>query len=342
MQAMRKVLVSIIIVNYNTKSLLLQCLDSISKYSNQTIIEVIVVDNASTDGSIETLKSNYKDIVLIENTSNIGFSRANNIGIRIAQGNYLLLLNSDTILLKDSIEPLVSFLDDHPDVSIVGPKLLNADMSLQRSWFNFPSSFKTFCHIVEISKLFYKLVNFESIVPIFLRSKFPAFMQRNINNSIRVDYLLLACLMVRRNVFDQIGLLDENLFFYHEDCDLGYRARANNLSIFYCPRAQIIHIGGSTSSKFKLPAYRSYFKSLVYVVSKHENVVTAYGMRLFIVIGMLIRVGMCFFGFYRDINKIGVYKSEDYLCKNERPKIVDVLTNYFQIISDIFIAKPQK
>lgn len=340
MQQCERIDLSIIIVNYNTKELLVQCLDSIFKHNKLAdTTEIIVVDNASGDGSVDAVKNKFQGVLLVENTKNTGFSCANNMGTRIANGRYLLLLNSDAIILPDSIERLVQFLDDHPDIAIVGPKLLNTDMTLQRSWFNFPSPFKTLCHILEVSKIIYKLVNYEASIPSFAKRKLPAFMMRNIDEPIKVDYLLLACLMIRRNTFDKIGLLDENLFFYHEDCDLGYRAKTNKMSIFYYPNAQVIHVGGSSSSKFKLPAYRSYFKSLIYVVSKNENIFMAYTMRLFIVIGMLTRAVLCFIGFYRDINKIGIYKSADISGKYERPGFFEILSCYFMIAVDCLRLK---
>lgn len=325
--------VSIIIVNYNTVDLVLQCLNSIYVNCKQDNFEIIVVDNASHDGSTEAIKNNYPNVILVENTRNEGFSKANNTAITLARGTYLLLLNSDTIVLPGALELLVQFLDVRNDVAAVGPKLLNADMSLQRSWFDFPSSLKTFCNITGLSKVLYRFAKaFSKLSFIFYHNK-PAFMITNVIEPMRVDYLILACLLIRRELIDELGMLDENLFFYHEDCELGYRLKSYHRNIYYNPSAEIIHFGGSSSSNYKLETYRENFKSLLYVMSKYNNMLNAVTIRVAIISGMLIRLFLSTFGMYRDIDKVSIYNNASDATASKL-KMSDVNKTYIQIIKD--------
>jgi GT2 family glycosyltransferase len=329
--------VTIIIVNYNTKVLLQQCLKSIYEAQSDIVFETIVIDNASKDESTVLVREHFPQVVLIENPTNSGFSKANNTGSRIARGRYLLLLNSDTIVLPGAIDKLVKFMDDREDVAAVGPMLLNEDGTLQRSWFNFPSIFKTFCHIAGFSRLIYKLANFDSIARFFQTVGKQAFMIKEVHKPMQVDYLLLACLLIRREVYASIGLLDENLFFYHEDCELGYRAYKKHLNVYYLPDSRIIHLGGSSSSKYILKTYREYFRSLIYVFSKHEGMINTLLLRIAIIIGMLFRSFFWLFGGYRNIRKVGIYQSTTSPIQDDsNPSAKEVLFTYFKIMTDSF------
>jgi len=327
--------VSIIIVNYNTRVLLQQCLESIYEARSGIAFETIVVDNASGDQSAALVRERFPRVILIENPTNSGFSKANNTGIRIARGRYLLLLNSDTIVLPGALDKLVRFMDERGDIAAVGPMLLNEDGSLQRSWFNFPSIFKTFCHITGITGIIHKLAAFDSIARFLQADGTHAFLIKEVPEPMQVDYLLLACLLIRREVFASIGLLDENLFFYHEDCELGYRIRKEQLQIYYLPDSRIIHLGGSSSSKYMLKTYREYFKSLIYVFSKHEGMINTMLLRMAIICGMLLRSLFWFFGGYRHIRKIGTYQSTGSQKQDASgPSAKEVLFTYFKIMAD--------
>lgn len=325
---------SVIIVNFNTKALLQQCLKSIYETQLSGSFEVIMVDNASKDGSIQIVREQFPQVKLIENQTNVGFSRANNIGIRIAKGRYLLLLNSDTVVLPGAIDNLVKFLEERQNIAAVGPMLLNNDESLQRSWFDFPSAFKTFSHIVELSPFLYKLANIDCIKTFFQTNRKPAFMIKQVHEPMCVDYLSLACLLIRREVFESIGLLDEELFFYHEDCELGYRAYKKHLSIYYLPDSHIIHLGGSSSSQHILMTFREYFKSLLYVFRKHEGASKTILLRFSIISGMLFRSLFWFFGSYRRIRVIDIYSESTTRPSDFKPSAIRVLATYLQIIRD--------
>jgi len=320
---------SIIIINYNTSLLLKNCLESIFVNFPQTPIEVIVVDNNSVDDSQNMVQSLFTQVKLIALPENIGFSRGNNAGIRIAKGKFIFLLNSDTIILENSIDKIVNYLNSNPEVDILGPKLLNHDQSLQRSWFDFPTVFKTFLHILDLSGLIIKVLNFKLFKDLI--SKKFAFNQES--DIIReVDYLSLAALIIKADKLRSIGMLDENLFFYHEDCDLGYMARKNDFRTIYYPKASTIHLGGSSSSKYQIRAYTNYFISLMYVYKKHKNVFQRFTLRFFVILGMGLKSVLWLPGFYRNIQKIGVYQK----TKNTTITAVEVLKCYLYIIKKAF------
>ena len=299
--------VSVIIVNYNTRELLRQCLESLANETTACAREVIVVDNASGDGSVAMVRERFPGVILIASDKNMGFSRGNNVGIREARGKYLFLLNSDTILLAGAIDRLKEYLDQHNEASAAGPMLLNEDRTIQRSWYDFPSVFKTFSHIVGISHLAYRLAETAFFRRIFsVRDKRPAFMVQDVQNPMQVDYLVLAALLVRRRIFEEIGLLDEHLFFYHEDCEWGYRTGKAHHRTFLVPDARIITLGGSSSSKHIFMAYRENFRGLLYVVNKHEGAARAFLLRLTILAGMTVRMLLWPLGAFRRI-EIGIY-----------------------------------
>lgn len=327
--------VSIVIVNYNTRDLLRQCLDSIFRSPPELSFETIVVDNASGDGSAAAVRGEFPQVRLLELAENCGFSRGNNAGIRVARGRYLLLLNSDTVVLPEALDRLARFLDERGDIATVGPMLLNGDGSLQRSWFNFPTIFKTFCHVTGLTGPVTWVAGLPGLRHLLEKAGRPAFLVREPVAPMAVDYLLLACLMIRREVLERIGLLDERLFFYHEDCELGYRVRESGLVGYYLPEARIVHLGGSSAGKYPLMTYREYFRSLVYVFGRHEGEARTLLLRIAIVAGMLIRSVFWLAGGYRGIRKVGTYRTGG--KKNPgAPKIParELLQTYLQIAAD--------
>ena len=330
---------SIIIVNYNTKELLNNCLSSITENKPYIHYEIIVVDNASQDGSAEYVRSNHPDILLIENEQNVGFSKGNNIGIKKASGPLVLLLNSDTIILPGALDELYNHLQQNPKVDAVGPMLLNHDRSVQRSYFDFPSIFKTFSHILGTTRIVYRLTKYPYIGRMLAKLGYsPAFLRSNFKHATEVDYLLFACILIRANVFERIGLLDEQLFFYHEDFEFGYRMHLNKMRINYLPSCKIIHFGGGTSGKYILHTYRANFVSLIYVYSKHYGYLRALLLRIAIIIGFLWRSSMWFVGGYRKVNKVGAYnvEKEPQIAVQEPTK---VLLTYLGIIKDTFLLQ---
>jgi len=231
--------VSIIIVSWNTKDKLNDCLISIYRQAPKLTYEVIVVDNASGDGSAEMVKREFPEAILLQNDENRGFAAANNIGMAVAQGRYVLLLNSDTIVLDNAIGQAISFADLHPESAVVGCKVLNPDGTLQRTCFMFPS----LLNMLLSSTYLYKL---------FPRSKFFGREQMTWwdRDDVREVDVVTGCFMlVRREAIEQIGLLDERFFLYGEETDWCYRFKQAGWKVVFAPVGQIIHLGGVSSSK---------------------------------------------------------------------------------------------
>ena len=251
---------SIIIVNYETKNLLEQCLNSIYSENYHFSYEVSVVDNDSKDSSIEMVKKKFPQVKLIENRNNLGFAAANNQALRRSNARYLLLINPDTVVLPDSLNVMMEFMDEHPEAGIAGCKLLNPDYSLQYSCRKF-SNFATF---------FLRGIHLDSIFPnnTILR-KYMMF-DWDHNEVREVDWVLGSCMMVRRKAIGQVGRLDENFVLYFEDQDWCYRMWKHGWKVYYVPQAQMIHYYQRRSAKqFLNVSTWTHIKSMLYFFKKH-------------------------------------------------------------------------
>ena len=229
---------SIVIVHWNGIELLRNCLTSISEHVLPTLedCEVIVVFNGSTDGSQEMCQQQFPWVRQIPNNANFGFSAGNNQGIRASRGEYILLLNNDTIVLPDTIQKLVSYLDMHPDVGIVGPKLLNPDGSLQRSCSHFPSLWRLLGNALFLHKLFPRTRVFGGSGMTYW----------DYSDTRHVDWLMGACMLVRKRVFDEVGLLDVSSKVAG-DYEFCWRVWKAGWKVVFVHDAEIIHIGGKSS-----------------------------------------------------------------------------------------------
>jgi GT2 family glycosyltransferase len=220
-------MISIIIVNYNRKDFTVQCLRSLERIKVSVPIETIVVDNASTDGSVEIIRYEFPHIIVLPQNLNGGFGKANNIGSRAAHGDYLYFLNNDTLFQQDSITPLKEFMDIHMTAGIVAPMLLNSDLTYQHSYGKFPS-----------------LIN-------ELRTKRDTALFKNIPKDWsprRVDWVSFAAVMIRRSAFEKVYGFDERYFMYFEDADLCFRLHNAGYQSFYCAEYPLIHLGGGSRS----------------------------------------------------------------------------------------------
>lgn len=234
--------ISVIIVSWNARNFLLKCLESLYREQTVHIIELIVVDNASSDGSAEAVKENYPEVVLIRNDSNLGFAKANNIGLQKSTGRYVYLINSDVEVLEGCFDRLYDFMEDHPDVGIAGPRILYPDRTLQVTCRKFPTLWNTFCTTTGLNKIF-PSHDFLSSDQMFY---FP-------HDDIRsVDVLAGCFLVVRRDAMDKVGLFDERFFIYAEDIDWCKRFRNAGWEIVFNPEAEAIHYGGGSSSNAPL------------------------------------------------------------------------------------------
>lgn len=221
--------ISIIIVNYNTKDLTLKCLDSIKKHPPRYDYEIIVVDNGSSVVP-------HGDFRLISNKTNLGFAKANNKGIRIAKGKYILLLNSDTEVKEKSIDRLYEFAKSGNDIAAVVPKLLNPNGSTQASVFSLP----TLLNAVK-QYWFNKKILLEKD-------------QLNIdyNKKTFVEGAVMAAFMITPICLEKVGLLNEDYYFYFEDLDYCRRIREKGLKIYYLPESEVIHLKGASGGTNKL------------------------------------------------------------------------------------------
>ncbi len=230
---------SIIIVNWNTKDLLDSCLDSIFSSTSTRYWEIIVVDNASTDGSAEMLEERHPSVRFIANDSNVGFARANNIGLKESSGRYVLFLNSDTLIRDNSIDRMLSYMSEHEDVSFLGPRLLNKDGSLQVSALRIPTLYNS------IGDLLFGF--FKSGFWSRFTTRYPSY-----DREINAGWLSGACLMCSGDSIKKLGGWPEEFFMYSEDVMLGVNAEKSGMRKVYFPDAEILHlIAGSTKDEIE-------------------------------------------------------------------------------------------
>jgi GT2 family glycosyltransferase len=269
--------VSIVIVSWNVKAFLSDCIDSIHGFPTKHSVEIIVVDNASSDGTVDHLRSRYPDVRLVENLENAGFARANNQGAAIATGEYLYILNPDTLFLEESLDELVDFMDRNPDIAMCGPRVLNDDGSLQRSVRRFPTWKAAFCR--------YSVLKYFGI----FRAELEHWRCRDFNYDRQQDaeQLIGAAMLVRREVFERFGGFDERFFMYYEEVDLCYRIKTGGLRVVYYPGAALIHLGGKSSDQ--VPAKKQFMilQSLLGYLRKHTAAATAGRLACLFKLGVL-------------------------------------------------------
>ncbi len=276
---------SIIIVSYNTKKLLADCINSIESSLNKLEYEIIVVDNCSVDGSVDLLKSQFQKVKLIENNYNAGFAKANNQGLQMCSGDYILLLNSDTLVLGEALNTLVQFMDMHTETAICGPRLLNSDMTLQLPCRRgFPRLINSISHFSGLSRLFPKSRVFGSYLMTYMDSSIDH----------EVDAVSGACLLVRRDVLSTIGgLLDEAFFMHFEDIDLCFRAKKSGYEVYYVHNAEVVHLKGQSSRLRSEGVTRNFFDSaLIYFRKnyKDENLAAYITIKLMVIVMKLVSI----------------------------------------------------
>lgn len=321
--------VSIVIVNYNTAGLTLSCLDSVYKYTKNISFEVIVVDNNSSDNSVNIIQSGYPEVHLILNDFNSGFSKANNQAIQVASGDYIFLLNSDTYFDTDVISKLFVKANSYGHKISLAPTLLNVDGSIQRSYFRFPSIPKILLHVLSLSSFAKWLLTFFNV-------------RRDLNkvhdiSSIAVDYVIFAALFVHKTVFESVGLLDENMKFYHEDCEFGYRMYNNEIIQIVLSDIELTHIGGGSSKSNSFFAFENYYLGLIYFYCKHSTFVKSLILKFVFGSAFLIRAVMSLFGLYRSLELPSTY-SNSYKAKPFAPAIKRSLY-YFKFAFTVIFYK---
>jgi N-acetylglucosaminyl-diphospho-decaprenol L-rhamnosyltransferase len=221
--------VSVVVVTFDAMPWIERCLESVRGH------ETIVVDHGSTDGTLELVRSRFPDVRVVEQ-ENRGMGGGNNAGMRLASGRYFLLLNSDAWVVGDAIERLAAFADEYPDAAVVGPRLLNQDGSLQRSARAFPTLWRLTTEYLFLRKLAPR----SRALNTFYEGGFDHDQVRE------VDWLFGACLLIRRDAADEVGLFDEDFFMFSEETDWCYRFRQAGWAVYFLPAAEVVHIGGAS------------------------------------------------------------------------------------------------
>ncbi|MAV58882.1 MAG: glycosyl transferase family 2 [Candidatus Marinimicrobia bacterium] len=256
-------MISIIIVSYNVKDYLEKCIQSIIKFSIKISYEIIIVDNNSMDGSNHMLKKYHSNkIKLIFNRENLGFSKAVNIGLKYSKGDFLLLVNPDTVFIENIAKRLKDFIEQNPKVGIVGCKVLNKDKTFQiSSRRNFPYLYSLMFKLIGLSKWFPENK--------FISSYNMTYINENIiSKNISISG---ACMMFRKKMIKKIGLFDERFFLYFEDTDFCFRAIKAGYNVVYYPETQIIHHKGASSKKNISYAKNHFDQSFLKFFKKYKH-----------------------------------------------------------------------
>jgi len=251
---------SVIIVSYNVKTLLKQALASLLVASEHIDTEFFVVDNASKDGTAEMLKANFKEVNLIANRQNVGFSVANNQAIELAKGEYILVINPDTITGEDTLLKAIDFLDQHPDGGSLGVRMLDGNgQFLPESKRGLPTPWVSFCRL---SGLYY----------FFPKSKvFNRYYMGWVNEfeTTPVDVLTGAFMLLRKTALNKVGVFDEHFFMYGEDVDLSYRLSLAGYKNYYYPEVSITHFKGQSTHKLSFRYIKSFYGSMFIFAKKY-------------------------------------------------------------------------
>lgn len=248
--------ISVVIVSYNVKDLLLICLDTLFKYLPASLaIETIIVDNNSSDGSVEAVAQGYPDVIIIANGFNAGFPAANNQAFQIAKGKFIFMLNPDTEFLDDSLEKLYTYLKQHFEISLIAPMLLNTDRSRQLSVWRFPKLGYIFCEM--------HYLNF------FLKGK--NYADKDLTKPFEAECFSGAAILFRKEVFDKIGFLDETMFWI-EDTEFCYRAYHAGLKLVYFPGSKLIHhIGQSAKKNYNISISNQIINKIKFFKKHHTS-----------------------------------------------------------------------
>jgi N-acetylglucosaminyl-diphospho-decaprenol L-rhamnosyltransferase len=244
--------VSVVVVTYNALPWLERCLESVRGH------ETIVVDHGSTDGTLELVRERFPEARLIAQ-ENKGLGGGSNAGMRVASGDYVLLLNSDAWAVGDAVERLAAFADEHPDAGVVGPKLLNPDGSLQRTVRGFPTIWRLSTEYFFLRKLGPRTRALNA----FYGSRFAH------DRVYEAEWLMGACLLVRREAADTVGLFDEDFFMFSEETDWLYRFRRAGWKVLFYPGAEFVHVGGATTSQNWGLMYREQLRGHLRFFAKH-------------------------------------------------------------------------
>ena len=271
--------ISVVIVGWNAKHYLELCLESLAAAPPRRSMEVLVVDNASTDGSAEMIEARFPWVKLIKSTENLGFSKGNNLAIRQCQGRYIALVNPDVIVFPGCLDALADFLDENPKVGNVGPRVFNPDMSQQSTCRRFPTLWNNFCSAAGLATKFTKSRIFAGEHMWFFAH----------DRTLAVDVIVGCFSMIRRETFDVVGLLDENLFMYGDDVDWCRRCWNAGWQVVFYPGARAIHDRGKITAPYPVRFAVAQQKSVLYYWTKHHSFFGVLGIRSIMLFHHLMR-----------------------------------------------------
>ena len=278
--------VSLVIVNYNVKHFLDQCLSSVKKACEHVDAEVYVVDNASTDGSVEMIQKNHPWVKCIASKENLGFSKGNNLALRRANGEYVLLLNPDTIIEENTLKECIEFMNKRPDAGALGVKMIDGSgQFLPESKRGLPQPKAAFYKIFGLSKLFPNSKRFGKYHLSYL----------NKEDIHQIDVLSGAFMFIKKEALDKAGLFDEQFFMYGEDIDLSYRIQQAGYKNYYSPKPRIIHFKGESTKKNSLNYVKLFYGAMLIFYNKHFAKSSRNLFSFFIQIAIYLRAGASLF-----------------------------------------------
>jgi hypothetical protein len=281
---------SIVIVNYNVKEFLQNLVESINKASKNITTEIIVVDNNSDDGSTEIIQEKYPFVNLIKNKENVGFGRANNIGLKISRGKYILMINPDTIVREDTFDKMIDFFEANKDVGLAGCKVLNPDGTLQLACRRgFPGVWTSFTKVTGLSTLFPKSNFFAKYNLTYLDE----------NQSYEVDAISGAFMFMRSEVYESVDGFDPQFFMYGEDLDLCYRVQKAGYKVYYVHSTEIIHYKGESTKRSSIDETQIFYDAMNLFVKKHFS--TYYLVEFILRFAIVVRKLITFLNVYKII-----------------------------------------
>lgn len=275
-----KIDISFIIVNWNTKDLTKQAIDSIYKYAQGFTYEIILVDNGSEDASAPMVAKNYPKVILIAKDENLGFAKGNNEGIKAARGEFIFLFNSDAYLIDDSLINLLNRARELPNLGAIAPQVLNVDKTIQQSVGFKPDLLRVFLWMSFIDDLPFG----ELLKPYHVDH------DRFYKKENKVDWITGAAFMIPKKIIEIVGVLDKDIFMYAEDVDWCLRIQKAGFDIYYSPVAKIMHIGRGSSKKISKNAIIGEYKGLIYLYQKHQSKISLQMLKLLLKIGAALRI----------------------------------------------------
>jgi N-acetylglucosaminyl-diphospho-decaprenol L-rhamnosyltransferase len=310
---------SIVIVNWNVRELLKRCLHSVissfqlpilrlgSGQASNFQVEVIVVDSASSDGSVAMVEEEFPQVRLIANSENVGFTVGSNQGIAVSRGRYVLLLNPDTEVVDDALATMVEYMDNHSQVGVLGPQLLNPDGSIQSSRRRFPTLATAFLESTVLQQWF---PHNRAIRHYYMTDQPDDKVQE-------VDWVTGACLLARREAIEEVGLLDEGFFMYSEELDWCRRIKGQGWKVVYLPTARVIHYGAQSSEQVKSFQHIQFQRSKICYFRKHHGSGQAEALRLFILTTYLYQL---------------IVEALKWLVGHKRPLRAERVRAYWQVL----------